>query len=142
MAFRLIALVATALVGGVTMAAAQEADLAKKLSNPIASLVSVPFQFNFDAGYGPTDGHKAVLNIQPVIPFELNDDWNVISRTIVPVTWQDDILGDSGSQFGLGDTLQSFFFSPKEPTAGGLIWGAGPAILVQLRQNHYLAEEN
>jgi len=108
----------------------QDADLAKKLSNPIASLVSVPFQFNYDSGYGPSDGHKAVLNIQPVIPFELNDDWNVISRTIVPVTSQDDIAGGSGSQFGLGNTLQSFFFSPKESAAGGLIWGAGPAILI------------
>jgi len=54
----------------------------------------------------------------------------VISRTIVPVIWQDDIAGPSGSQFGIGDTTQSFFFSPKEPTAGGIIWGAGPAFLL------------
>lgn len=78
---------------GAAFLTTQDADLAKKVSNPIASLVSVPFQFNYDSGYGPSDGHKAVLNIQPVIPFELNDDWNVISRTIVPVTSQDDIAG-------------------------------------------------
>jgi hypothetical protein len=122
--------VATSVATAGSTAVAQDADLAKKLSNPIASLVSVPFQFNYDIGYGPTDGHKAVMNIQPVIPFELNEDWNVISRTIVPVVWQNDIAGDSGTQFGLGDTLQSFFFSPKEPTAGGIIWGAGPAFLL------------
>lgn len=109
---------------------AQEADLAKKLSNPVASLISVPFQWNYDHGLGPTDGDKVTLNIQPVIPITLNDHWNLISRTIAPVVLQNDIAGNSGTQFGLGDTTQSFFFSPKEPTAGGLIWGVGPALLL------------
>lgn len=118
------------LMTGMSCALAQDADLAKQLSNPVASLISVPFQFNYDSGYGPLDGHKSVLNIQPVIPISINDDWNVISRTIIPVIGQDDIAGPSGSQFGLGDVLQSFFFSPKQPTAGGLIWGAGPAFLL------------
>lgn len=59
-------------------------DLAKKLSNPIASLA---LQFNYDEGFGPNDGEKAVFNIQPVIPVSLNDDWNMISRTILPVIW-------------------------------------------------------
>lgn len=130
MTTRLPLLALASLLSAMSAASAQDADLAKKLSNPIASLVSVPFQFNYDGGYGPEDGHKAVLNIQPVIPFDLNDDWEVISRTIVPVTWQDDIAGDSGTQFGLGDTLQSFFFSPKQPAPGGIIWGLGPAILI------------
>ncbi|MDR6666325.1 hypothetical protein J2X71_002583 [Rhizobium sp. 1399] len=98
-------------------------DLAKKLSNPIASLISVPFQFNYDHGYGPDDGDKATVNIQPVIPIEINEDWNVISRTILPVTWQNDIAGPSGIQFGLGDITQSFFFSPSKPTASGIVWG-------------------
>ncbi|WP_229005861.1 transporter [Roseibium aggregatum] len=113
-----------------TPAGAQDSDLAKKLSNPVASLISVPFQWNYDHGFGPADGNKVTLNIQPVVPFSLNEDWNLISRTILPVVWQDDIAGNSGTQFGLSDTTQSFFFSPKEPTSGGIIWGLGPVLLL------------
>ena len=125
-----VAFAAAYLAAAIPSALAQDADLAKKLSNPVASLISVPFQFNYDSGYGSLDGNKSVLNIQPVIPISINEDWNVISRTIVPVVWQNDIAGDSGHQAGLGDVLQSFFFSPKQPTAGGLIWGVGPAFLL------------
>ncbi|MCW1411886.1 transporter [Rhizobium sp. 1AS11] len=116
-------------------------DLAKKLSNPIASLISVPFQQNYDHGYGPLDGDKATLNIQPVIPFSLNADWNLISRTILPVTYQNYIAGPSGSQFGLGDVLQSFFLSPAEPTDGGVIWGAGPVFLIPTATDDLLGGE-
>lgn len=119
----------SALIVGAS-AHAQDADLAKQLSNPVASLISVPFQFNYDSGFGPNDGDKVTLNIQPVLPISLNDDWNLISRTILPVIWQDDIAGPSGSQFGLGDTTQSLFFSPKAPGPGGIIWGVGPIILL------------
>jgi hypothetical protein len=122
-------------------AAAQDADLAKKLSNPVASLISVPFQFNYDRGYGPFDGYKSTLNIQPVIPISISDNWNVISRTIVPIIWQHDLAGRSGSQSGLGDITQSFFFSPKQPTAGGLIWGAGPVFLLPTATDPLLGGE-
>ena len=76
------------------------------------------FQFNNDHGDGPLDGDKTTLNIQPVIPISLNADWKLISRTILPVTWQDDITGPSGTQFGLGDTVQRFVLSPAKPGTG------------------------
>ena len=104
-------------------------ELAKKLSNPVANLISVPFQFNYDEGFGPKNAGKTTLNIQPVIPISISEDWNLIIRTIVPVIYQDSIADGVDSKFGLGDTTQSFFFSPKAPTAGGWIWAIGPAFL-------------
>lgn len=128
-------------IAAASPAFAQEADLAKQLSNPIASLISVPFQVNYDRGYGPDDGHRVMLNIQPVIPISLNEDWNLISQTILPVISQSDIAGPSGDQFGPGDTVQRFFFSPKEPTAGGIIWGAGPVFLIPTGTDDLLGSE-
>ncbi|WP_442150523.1 transporter [Rhizobium leguminosarum] len=136
-----VAVAATLGMGAPAYGQDSSSDLAKKLSNPIASLISVPFQLNYDHGYGPLDGDKATLNIQPVIPFSLNADWNLISRTILPVTYQNDVAGPSGSQFGLGDVLQSFFLSPAKPTDGGLIWGAGPVFLIPTATDDLLGGE-
>ncbi len=106
-------------------------DLAKQLSNPVASLVSVPFQLNIDHDIGPENtGDRMTLNIQPVVPISLNENWNLISRTILPVVDQQDIFPGAGDQVGLGDIVQSVFFSPKAPTASGWIWGAGPVFLL------------
>jgi hypothetical protein len=104
-----------------------DADLAKKLSNPISNLISVPLQNNFDCCIGPGDAGKDTLNIQPVVPVHLTADWNVIIRTIMPVIWEGRTQPGSGDHFGLGDFTQSFFFSPSK--AAGLIWGVGPAFL-------------
>jgi hypothetical protein len=107
-----------------------DAGLPQELSNPVADLISVPFQMNYDCGIGPLDdGWKLQTNIQPVVPFSINDNLNLITRTIMPVIYQDDIFPGAGSQFGLGDINMSLFFSPKKPTSGGLIWGAGPVLL-------------
>ena len=103
-------------------------ELAKKLSNPIASLISVPFQYTYSREYGD-DGYKNLLNVQPVIPVSISKDWNMISRTITPIIQQKNIR-PGRSQFGLGDITQSLFFSPKEPTSSGLIWGVGPVALI------------
>lgn len=108
-----------------------DADLAQKLSNPVASLISVPFQFNYDQGLGPgEDGHRLTMNLQPVVPVSISDDWNMISRTILPTERQVGVSARGDDEFGLGDTTQSLFFSPKAPTAGGTIWGVGPAFLL------------
>ena len=107
-----------------------DADLAQELSNPIADLITIPVQMNYDSGIGPQDdGWTLQTNIQPVIPFQLNDSWNLITRTIIPVIYQDDIVPGSGSDFGLGDINMSLFFSPREPTSGGILWGIGPVLL-------------
>ena len=117
-----------------------DAELAKQLQNPVASLISVPFQNNFEFNLGPNDdGFKYTLNFQPVIPVSLSQDWNLIIRTIVPIISQDDVIPDT-SQSGLGDTVQSFFFSPKKPV-GGLILGFGPVFLWPTGTDPFLGTE-
>ena len=112
-------------------------DLAKQLANPVASLISLPFQNNFDFGVGPFDGFRYNLNIQPVIPISLKDEWNMISRTIVPIISQNDVTGIGNSESGLGDIAQSIFFSPKE-VKNGMVWGIGPIILLPTAAHNFL----
>jgi hypothetical protein len=120
----------------------QAAELAKKLANPIASLISVPLQYNYDKYGGSNDGASVSrLNIQPVIPFSLTDEWNVITRTIVPLIDQQDFPVDAMNESGLGDIVASQFFSPKAPTAGGWIWGAGPVFLLPTASDKTLGGE-
>jgi hypothetical protein len=113
---------------------------AKALANPVAAMISVPLQLNFDEDIGPSDGERWTLNVQPVVPISLNEDWNVISRTIVPIIDQDDIpAGEDES--GVGDVTQSFFVSPVEPTKSGWIWGAGPVLLIPTASDESLGTE-
>src|SRR4029453_8019201 len=103
---------------------ANAAELAKKLQNPIADLISVPLQNNWDFGIGSADAMQYTVNIQPVIPVSLTKDWNLIIRTIMPVIYAESPLPGGDNTAGLGDITQSFFFSPKAPTSGGWIWGS------------------
>jgi len=133
---------------------AAAAELAKKLANPVASLISVPIQNNWDFGIGSANAMRYTANIQPVIPFSLGEDWNLITRTIVPVIYAESPVKGGSDHSGLGDVVQSFFFSPKAPVSGWIVaagpvmlyptatdqalgfgkWGAGPTALV-LQQN-------
>jgi hypothetical protein len=128
-------LVGIALLGWACMSQSQpesaDSDLAQELVNPLADLITAPIQLNFDRSLGPLDdGSKVTTNVQPVIPFAVNERWGLISRTILPVIYQNDIFPGSGSQFGVGDINISLFFSPKASTAGGITWGVGPVLLL------------
>ena len=100
-------------------------ELAKLAQNPVGNLISLPFQNNTNLNVGPEKGTQNILNIQPVYPIEVNKDWNLITRTIIPLIWQPGFAPGQGTEFGLGDIQLSGFLSPSEPGPGGLIWGAG-----------------
>jgi hypothetical protein len=103
--------------------------LAKKLQNPVGNLYSIPFQSNTNFDYGPNKGTQENLNIQPVIPIHISDQWNIITRTILPLIWQPSLVPSHTVPFGTGPTSFSAFLSPSEPK-NGFIWGAGPLIQV------------
>ena len=102
-------------------------ELRKAAQNPMADLMSFPIQNNTNFKYGPLEKTQNITNIQPVIPFSLNEDWNLITRTIVPLINQPEFVSGQDSKFGMGDINLSLFVGPKEP--GGLIWGMGPVFM-------------
>lgn len=141
-------------LAGVALAAESDEELAKKTQNPVASMISVPLQFNWDFRLGPDDNRSNfLLNMQPVIPISLNDNYNLILRTIIPIKANE----FPASVGGLGDVVQSFFFSPKKPvngwivaagpvmlyptatdeTLGGRKWGAGPTAVLLKQQSGF-----
>src|SRR5262245_26376174 len=138
---RMCAGVVLAAVAWTAPALAQEStdELAKKLSNPVASLISVPLQLNTDFGYSG-GGTRTTLNVQPVIPKPISANWNLISRIIMPVVYQNDVF-EGSNQLGLGDFTPEVFFSPSKPTASGIIWGVGPAFLLPTATDDLLGTE-
>ena len=115
------------------------ADLAKQLSNPVASLISVPFQMNWDTRVGTEEDTRFLLNFQPVMPFALNTEWNLIARLIVPYIGQPALVPGGEPTSGIGDTLFSAFFSPAQP--GKFIWGVGPVLQMPATANPFLGSE-
>jgi hypothetical protein len=137
-------------------AAYAQENLREAAQNPIADLISVPFQSNTNFGIGHTDNVQNVLNIQPVFPVHLNEDWNLITRPILPVIYQEpffsgaelqaaeQVLGDDAGRdlFGLGDLTPELFFSPRKPISlapeVSLVWGVGPVFQIPMATNHLL----
>ena len=105
-----------------------ESELAKKTQNPVADLISIPIQNNMNFGMGPHNRFQNVTNVQPVIPISLTEDWNLITRTIMPIIKQPDLQTTSEDTWGIGDTNLTAFVSPS--AAGPLIWGVGPSLLL------------
>lgn len=134
--FTIAALVAAA----PALAALSAEELAKLAQNPVGNLISVPFQNNTNFNVGPQSGTQNILNIQPVIPFELDKDWNLITRTILPVVSQPGFTPGQDRVNGLGDVQITGFLSPAAPT-GGIIWGAGAIAQLPTHTNDRLGND-
>jgi hypothetical protein len=110
--------------------AQDESELAKQSQNPVSDLISVPFQNNFNFGAGSKDKMIYLLNIQPVIPFHLSEDWNLITRVIMPVINQPSLFPGLRGATGLGDINRRFFYRQKNwPTLSGV-----PGLLLRCRR--------
>jgi hypothetical protein len=114
-------------------------ELQKATQNPVADMISVPFQNNFNFNTGSTDATQYICNFQPVVPIHLNEDWNLITRTIVPIVNQPSLFPGTNSATGIGDINPAFFLSPK--ASQGLIWGAGPAFLIPSATDDVLGQD-
>ncbi len=126
---------AAAALGGASVGGDSLEDLTKQLQNPVANLVSVPFQNNFNGG-GPAGlGASYNLNLQPVLPVQLSDGWNLILRPIIP--YYSVAVGDGDRSTGLGEIVLESFFSPNRST--GFLWGIGPAVSLPTATNPAVA---
>ncbi len=123
--------------GDVNPPAESAQALADKLSNPVANMISVPFQNNSDWGIGEYNGSKNTLNFQPVVPVKLSGSLNMITRLVLPIVSQRDVVGPDTKEVGLSDATLTAFFSSSHPK-NSLIWGVGPALLIPTATNDYL----
>jgi hypothetical protein len=115
-------------------------ELAKLAQNPVGNLISVPFQNNTNLNFGPEKGTQNVLNIQPVIPVSVNDDWNLITRTIIPVISMPSLFPGDDRTNGIGDMQFTAFLSPANP--GKWIWGVGAIAQLPTNSNAQLGNDN
>jgi hypothetical protein len=136
----LCAVTLTAFLQPSAYAALSSEELAKLAQNPVGNLISLPIQNNTNLNFGPEKGTQNVANIQPVIPVSVNKDWNIITRTILPVISMPSLYPGDSRTNGIGDTLFSAFLSPAEP--GSFIWGAGTAIQIPTHNDSELGNRN
>jgi hypothetical protein len=115
-------------------------DLAKLAQNPVGNVISVPFQNNTNFDFGPEKGTQNILNIQPVIPISVSNEWNVITRTILPVISNPSLGPGDSATTGIGDTVFTAFLSPAKP--GKWIWGAGPVVQIPTDSNAEIGNKN
>ena len=137
---RLCCLVAACAWTTTANAALSAEELAKLAQNPVGNMISVPFQNNTNLNFGPEKGTQNILNIQPVIPVSVNADWNIITRTIVPVIWNPSLGPGIDGKNGVGDTVFTAFLSPAKP--GKWIWGAGPVVQIPTNSDAQLGNKN
>jgi hypothetical protein len=128
---------ASASQDGETPANTSTEALQKATENPVSDLITVPFQNNTNMDFGPYGRTQDVLNIQPVVPIHFTNQWNLITRTILPIVWQP-YPAATGGQYGTGDLNPTFFISPAKPKK--MIWGAGPAIVIPTGSNQILGQ--
>lgn len=138
--FSLIVAAAAILVVPAARGALSAEDLAKLAQNPVGNLISVPFQDNVNLNYGPEKSTQNVLNIQPVVPISVDKDWNIITRTILPVISQPGFYPGESRTNGIGDLQFTAFLSPANP--GEWIWGAGAIAQAPTHSNSALGNDN
>ena len=122
---------AAILLPGIASAEMSQEEIAKASQNPLTAMYSLPIQNNTYVNIGPDKKTKNIANFQPVLPFDLNDDWTVVTRTIIPIVSSPVGTYSGGNYervFGLGDTTFTAFFTPKAATESGWIWGVGPSL--------------
>ena len=136
----LVASLAATCAAPVFGAELSEEELAKLAQNPVGNLISLPFQNNTNLNFGPEKGTQNILNIQPVIPISISAEWNIITRTILPIVWNPNLGPDTPGKNGTGDIVFTAFLSPAKP--GHWIWGAGPVVQVPTNSNAQLGNKN